>query len=329
MMIFQKHYIENNPYLDYKDQLPDFAELEARRKHASRMLGWKNVRMFGKNLEHLSGIRTEYAELSSPTVRFGREDELDAKKKKVLDFALRDLKPWRKGPFEYFGTHLDAEWRSDLKWDRIVCHMAPDLQGKRVCDVGCNNMYYMYRMLPQEPELVLGLDPFNRYYLYYYLNNLIYPRKEVRFDLLGIQDLDMFTGFFDVIFCLGVLYHRRDPLASLDLLKQALKPGGKLYIENAGIPGDEPYCLFPESRYMKAPGYWFLPTASALKAMVKRSGFINVKVHTVVPTTTQEQRKTQWINTESYGDFVKADNPNLTVEGYPAPLRMYVEATVK
>ena len=32
--------------------------------------------------------------------------------------ALMGLSPWRKGPFDLFGVHVDTEWRSDWKWSR-------------------------------------------------------------------------------------------------------------------------------------------------------------------------------------------------------------------
>src|SRR5437868_5478026 len=33
--------------------------------------------------------------------------------------ALMGLSPWRKGPFDLFGVHVDTEWRSDWKWSRV------------------------------------------------------------------------------------------------------------------------------------------------------------------------------------------------------------------
>ena len=33
--------------------------------------------------------------------------------------ALMRLLPWRKGPFDIGGLVVDAEWRSNLKWDRV------------------------------------------------------------------------------------------------------------------------------------------------------------------------------------------------------------------
>jgi tRNA (mo5U34)-methyltransferase len=44
-------------------------------------------------------------------------------------------------------------------------------------------------------------------------------------------------------------------------------------------------------------------------------------------TTTDEQRSTPWMRFESLAQCLDPDNPELTVEGYPAPLRAVVLAT--
>ncbi|HCL53707.1 MAG TPA: tRNA 5-methoxyuridine(34)/uridine 5-oxyacetic acid(34) synthase CmoB, partial [Pseudomonas sp.] len=71
--------------------------------------------------------------------------------------ALMGLSPWRKGPFDLFGVHVDTEWRSDWKWARVAPHL--DLAGKRILDVGCGNGYYMWRMLGAGADSVVGVDP--------------------------------------------------------------------------------------------------------------------------------------------------------------------------
>ena len=58
---------------------------------------------------------------------------------------LLRLTPWRKGPFDVGGVHIDAEWRSDLKWRRVEGAIEP-LAGRRVLDVGCGNGWYALRM---------------------------------------------------------------------------------------------------------------------------------------------------------------------------------------
>ena len=38
-------------------------------------------------------------------------------------------------------------------------------------------------------------------------------------------------------------------------------------------------------------------------------------------TSTEEQRRTEWMVTESLADFLDPNDPTKTIEGYPAPLR--------
>ncbi|MFA6630185.1 MAG: DUF1698 domain-containing protein, partial [Sulfuricurvum sp.] len=43
-----------------------------------------------------------------------------------------------------------------------------------------------------------------------------------------------------------------------------------------------------------------------------------------VRTTSDEQRKTDWIESHSLEDFLDPDDNSKTIEGYPAPIRGYV-----
>ncbi|MEL0006468.1 MAG: DUF1698 domain-containing protein, partial [Luminiphilus sp.] len=76
----------------------------------------------------------------------------------TLEDALRGLHPWRKGPFELFGLHIDTEWRSDWKWDRLAGALE-SLQDRRILDVGCGNGYHCWRMLGAGASEVIGIDP--------------------------------------------------------------------------------------------------------------------------------------------------------------------------
>ncbi|EAB8791349.1 DUF1698 domain-containing protein, partial [Salmonella enterica subsp. enterica] len=49
--------------------------------------------------------------------------------------------------------------------------------------------------------------------------------------------------------------------------------------------------------------------------------FINIRIVDESVTTTDEQRRTEWMINESLADFLNPDDPSLTVEGYPAPRR--------
>lgn len=237
-----------------------------------------------------------------------------------LEPVLRGLMPWRKGPWRYGGISVDAEWQSGMKWDRLLSGL-PDMRGKRICDVGCNNLYYSYRILDHEPTWVFAIDPFERYFFHYRLNQTLVPDNRLHFDFFGVDDLGMFPESFDMVFCMGILYHRRDPLGMLRAVRESLVSGGVLVLESLFIPDEKPVCLFPEDRYLKAPGYWFIPSPSAIAGMMRRCGFRDVEMIYASDLTPLEQRRTEWAVFESLGDFLDKDNTSLTVEGYPAPGR--------
>ena len=58
-----------------------------------------------------------------------------------------------------------------------------------------------------------------------------------------------------------------------------------------------------------------------LENLLKRCGFIDVRVVSVEMTTTEEQRKTELMITESLEDFLDPTDPTKTIEGYQAPTR--------
>ena len=82
------------------------------------------------------------------------DTDCDPETRAQMRTALMGLSPWRKGPFDLFGVHVDTEWRSDWKWSRVAPHL--DLKGKRILDVGCGNGYYMWRMLGAGADSVIG-----------------------------------------------------------------------------------------------------------------------------------------------------------------------------
>ncbi len=74
---------------------------------------------------------------------------------------------------------------------------------------------------------------------------------------------------------------------------------------------------------------YFLPTIVCLENWLSRCGFGNIRCVNITATTTREQRKTAWIDSDSLDRFLDPEDSSLTVEGYPAPLRAVVVATRK
>jgi len=233
------------------------------------------------------------------------------------------MKPWRKGPFELFDTFIDSEWRSFIKYNLLEKHF--DLKDKIVADVGCNNGYYMFRFLNNSPKKIVGFDPspLNKSQ-FDLINHFI--GSDIVYELLGIEHIEYYEHKFDTIFCLGVLYHRSDPISSLKSLKRSLNPNGELFLDTFIIDGDEPISLCPKDRYSKIPNIYFIPTITTLKNWIYRAGFKDIEILDIQKTALDEQRKTEWIDGESLDSFLDKEKQDLTVEGYPAPKRAYIKA---
>lgn len=315
--------------MPYLDQLPTPHRdaIRALRHKQAQVLNSdkKGVLRFRSPFETVSNIRAEFLDLSGGVVRIGRADELGGGERLKVRDCLRGFMPWRKGPFDVFGIEIDAEWRSERKWNRVL-PVLPDLSGKIIADIGCNNGYYMFRMADHRPRLVVGFEPYLQHYFAFKTLNNFAGLDQLAIELLGVEHIALFEACFDVVFLMGILYHRISPVEVLKDVKNALRPGGTLIVESQGIPGETPLALFPEKTYAKVPGTYFVPTGACLVNWLKRAGFSTVEFFCSHPMSNLEQRRTEWMVFESYDDFIDANNTDLTVEGYPAPVRLYVKA---
>ncbi len=275
-------------------------------------------------LQYLSQFNAGHVDCCGDIVTIGKADEISPSEQKEIRDRLKEFMPWRKGPFTVFGIDIDAEWRSERKWQRITPKL-PDLNGKIIADIGCNNGYYMFRMAASEPELVLGFEPSVQHYYCFRALNSMAGLKCLDIDLLGVEHIHYFESCFDVIFLMGIIYHRPSPIDTLRDIFTALQPGGTLIIESQAIPGSEPMALFPDKTYAKVPGTYFVPTGSCLGNWMKKAGFKDIDFFHSHPMSNDEQRRTDWMQFESYEDFIDINNPHRTVEGYPAPCRVFLK----
>ena len=317
--------------LPYQQQI-DFAKLSDLRRLASASLGrkhWQSMReclaLLPTREELLRRGRIVHCDCSGPEVVIGKSGVFSDQEQSALLKAVSLLRPWRKGPLSIFGIDIDAEWRSDFKWDRIKPKL-PTLKGRRVADIGCGNGYYMFRASAEEPECLVGFDPSEAFYYSFELLQRYAQAPGLQYEILGIEHLEIFPKFFDVVLCMGVVYHRRNPLDGLRNILNSLRPGGTIILESQSIPGSESIALCPEGCYAKARNVYFVPTAKCLSSWLKKAGFREVEVFSEIKLSTDEQRRTEFAPFESLSDFLDPEDPSKTVEGYPAPLRTAVRA---
>ena len=292
--------------------------VKERREFLDQRIG--NFGRFQGFLDRIPKLEPSVVSLKEPQVTIGSPDDLTQDEKSLLNECLEGLCPWRKGPFKLFGIEVDSEWQSWMKWDRVLPHIS-SLTHRRILDIGSSNGYYMFKMAAQNPRLVLGLEPQSSFYYQYLAIQKLLRQENVYCLPIPHDRLPKMDRYFDTVFCMGVLYHRKSPIEMLKTIWESMKPGGELVLENLVLKSRAHFCLFPEDRYAKMRNVFFIPDLSAMEAWLKRAGFKNIRCVDVTPTTFEEQRKTKWIHTETLKDFLDPDDPALTIEGYPAPVR--------
>ena len=177
-------------------------------------------------------------------------------------------------------------------------------------------------MLGEGASRVIGIDPSPKsVYQFYAIKHFAGEHHPVDVLPFGIEHMPPKLKAFDTVFSMGVLYHRRSPMDHLLELKELLRNGGQLVLETLIIDGKEGESLLPQGRYAKMPNVWFLPSADSLISWMRKIGLRNPRMVDQCKTTTEEQRSTDWMTFDSLETFLDPEDPNKTIEGYPAPIR--------
>jgi tRNA (mo5U34)-methyltransferase len=303
----------------WADILPAQIERGLCHQRYGDLAGWLEA------LRSLPDLVADRTRLDAPRVGAGASIPPSETQLQALREGLMALHPWRKGPFDLFGVHIDTEWRSDWKWDRLKDRIDP-LPGRRVLDVGCGSGYHCWRMLGDGALEVIGIDPTPLFVVQFWALQK-YLRKDGIWVLpQGIEQVPAKLQAFDTVFSMGVLYHRRSPMDHLQELRECLRPGGQLVLETLVIEGGPGQVLVPEGRYARMGNVWFLPTPETLLGWLRKLGFTDVELIDVTVTTTEEQRATEWMRFHSLADFLDPEDPSRSIEDHPAPRRAIVTA---
>ena len=271
------------------------------------------------SIKHLPTIKPYQIDLLN-SVTVESEQPISIGEQQRIIQLLKNMMPWRKGPFHLYGINIDTEWRSDWKWERLIPHIN-NLSGQTVLDVGCNSGYHLWRMVGAGAKLAVGIDPMALYLCQFEaIRKLLGNDQRAHLLPLGIEELPKLNAF-DTVFSMGVLYHRRSPLDHLFQLKDQLVDGGQLVLETLVIDGDLHQALMPGERYAQMRNVYFIPSVPTMINWLHKCGFSDVKMVDKSVTSLDEQRKTEWMTSDSLADFLDPNDSSKTIEGYPAPMR--------
>ena len=316
-MNFYQHFIDqlqNGPLSAWAEQLPEQISSGVDPERFGNIPKWQAA------IDNLPTINPTSIDINAATIRVGETNDISNEQRSDLEKNLKQLHPWRKGPFELFGMHIDTEWHSDWKWDRLKGHISP-LNGKHVLDIGCGNGYHCWRMAGAGAASVIGIDPTALFNMQFQVMQKYIQADNVMVLPAGIDDLPDKIESFDTVFSMGVLYHRRNPIEHITQLMDCLVKGGELVLETLIIDGNENTVLVPENRYACMRNVWFIPSIELLTRWCNRAGLKNIRVIDVNQTSIEEQRSTDWMTFHSLREFLDPNDINKTIEGYPAPQR--------
>lgn len=317
-------FLERPEFAQWKDALSQSLDERWNKKTHGHLAQWLDI------VNALPSASASTVKLDSDAIMIGAANDLNAEQHEQLLDLLKDMRPWRKGPYNLFGTLIDTEWRSDWKWQRIAPHIN-DLKGKKVLDIGCGSGYHCWRMLGAGAEYVMGVDPTLRFLIQQMICQKYIESDKFDYIPLGIEDLPEKMELFDTTFSMGVLYHRRDMQQHIIELRDTLKDGGQMVLETLIVDEDCPNLqdgvLVPEDRYAAMRNVWNIPTIARLEKELEKAGLSNIRCIEENVTSLEEQRKTDWLESYSLINFLDPDDITKTREGYPAPKRATLVAT--
>ena len=282
----------------------------------------KRIENWKKIISNLPLINTTKVDLLNGITVQGKWDSKD---KQRTEEDLMQLVPWRKGPFMIQDIFIDAEWQSNMKWERVL-DLNIELKGKNILDVGSGNGYYGFRMLGKGAEFVVCLEPNVSHLTQFLVLNHFINSDRIKMVPRRIEEISFLDKCFDLVFSMGVLYHQRNPESHLNLLASHLKEGGQIILETLIAPDEYGQALIPKSSYANMSNVWFIHSRKGLEDLINKLGLKILKMGPSVKTMPEEQRATMWMPFRSLVDGL-SQGLDRTVEGLPSPDRVVLVLT--
>jgi tRNA (mo5U34)-methyltransferase len=177
------------------------------------------------------------------------------------------------------------------KWNQFAEHVATDLGGWSVLDIGCNAGFYTIEMAKRGAR-VTAIDVED-----HFLRQARWAvgefglAQQVEFRRMQVYDLARSGERWDLVLFMGVLYHLRYPMLALDLVAE--KVGRQMIFQTLTSPGQEvldvprdldildrepmtrrgwPKLAFVEHALAGDSTNWWAPNHAAVEAMLRSSG---------------------------------------------------------
>ena len=161
----------------------------------------------------------------------------------------------------------------------VIRHYGGTLAGKRVLDLGCNAGFHSLTAIEAGADFVLGVDARD---VHIEQANFVFEVKGVGRDRYEFVAANVFdydysqTEPFDIVLCLGLLYHTSKPITLLEVISAANRDMLVIDTTLSTIPGsflevrrDEPGRLTDSADYELV----MHPTAQAIVDMTELFGY--------------------------------------------------------
>ncbi len=184
--------------------------------------------------------------------------------------------------------------------ERVAAFRLPlDLTGRRVLDVGPWDGYFAFEMERRGADVTaidyVDLDTFRA------LHRAM--KSRVKYHRMDVYEIDpKLHGTFDIVLCLGVLYHLKHPLLGLE--KLCAVTVDECIVDTFVIDGEtwrqgvQPTLPFLEFYERDEHGgqldNWFGPTVGAVESLVRAAGFASAEVLRVTGTTAIVAAHRKW-----------------------------------
>lgn len=167
--------------------------------------------------------------------------------------------------------------------------MPADLSGKSVLDVGCSDGFFAFEAEKRGASRVVAFDEWSSPYVdrpegFDTVHRLL--NSKVEFHRLDLQTLDPAQlGQFEVVLCLGVLYHLQHPLLGMQQLSKLTKDMLILETEVTESIVNTSGMRFTEGLYHgRDITTWWVPSVSCVVQMARAAGFQRVETVTLYDT---------------------------------------------